>query len=1419
MKSLKNILLIVLTITISNSLLAYKWIGPVSQSNDDMPQTRATGNCEAPRNRTDLNVNMVRARINTGGDMWWDLQSKPLYEVPKGSGCHALFAGSIWVGGKDANNQLKFAGQRFRASGTDFWTGPLIKTGTERGNVSMEVCREYDRHFAINKNMVAKFREWYRCSHNPDCEPDPSYSIPDTILNWPGNGPAGGYDNVLAPYYDYNGDGRYNAEDGDFPYYEFPLDGITDDKDCIRPRNRVSKLYGDYTLWWVYNDRGNIHTETKGAAIGMEFRSQAFAFATNDELNTMTFYNYNITNRSTYTLFQTYFGVWTDADLGNPNDDYIGCDIDRGLGYLYNSTNNDESTGGHIGYGILPPAIGIDFFEGPYQDKAGIDKPSAWDTIDGRRVLNCAKLPGDTTDIGLYNGNINGLNFGDKEIDNERWGMRRFIYFNNNVGNSATYDPETAIQYYGYLTGKWLDGTRIFFGGTGHNSSNTTNVEADFVFPGTSDKCNWGTKGNDLGRWDELADLNGNPNPAGDRRFVQSAGPFTLEPGAVNDITLGAVWARAGSGNNLSSVEAMKKADDKAQILFETCFRPLDGPDAPNLTYIETDQKIIFQISNESEFNNYLESYIEKDNSIIKETFGELSSEVDEFYRFQGYQVFQLVDQSASISDRYDLSKARLAYQCDIRDDVTNIINYTWNDELQSNVASLEVEASNSGIAHTFVADKDLFNDGKNLINNREYYFTVIAYGYNDSPLYNQTNPDAINFQKTPYLAGRQNIKNYTVVPRKNFYNEEKILNSEYGSSVDITMYEGYGNANQIIDLTDETIDSIMIGSPWHKHYARKYKAGAGPIAVNIINPLNVTEDTFYVKFISPKINDYGYLGLPAGTVGRRQYSINTYDPITYIIYNTKGDTIKNVVTIDSIDSEIRTKNSQNIKYLNNNEILFNKWGFSITIDFDQFSLFGELRDTEGGSLANYVNNGLLSHSTIFEDSLKQWLYFIPNLPELNFNWVRYGNQYSSDTSLYKNNSMTYSIGNTNYFMDPKSSFANINVLGGYWAPFSLTTAVKAGIFDEELVRPSNRKDNRVIYEPYSASPLSSVDIVFTADTSKWSKSTVIEMSSDVSVSEGGQSKFNLRKKPSVDKLGNPLNDGTEAYGWFPGYAIDVRTGERLNIVFGENSSYKRDNGNDLIWNPSDRLFLGSKLFLGGQHVIYVLKTLYDESLAFHNAIAAANTTTKLETTFNDNIMWCAIPLLNSNYLLSVIKDSTEYKNPMKFIKSDLKIKLRVATPYQKGIGNKAIQDNELVQNNNLPFFSFSTSKIAAKPITSQNIIDNLPFVNIVPNPYYAYSTFEKGQLDTYVRITNLPARCDIKIYNSNGNLITSFSKANNMSYWQWNLQNSYNVPISSGMYLIHIRAYGSNDDKNAIVGEKILKFFAAMRPVDLNNF
>lgn len=85
---------------------------------------------------------------------------------------------------------------------------------------------------------------------------------------------------------------------------------------------------------------------------GLEIRGQAFAFSTTNEINNMTFYRYQIINRSSTSLNETYFGAWVDPDLGNYVDDYVGCDVTRGFGYCYNGDADDD---GALGYGPILP--------------------------------------------------------------------------------------------------------------------------------------------------------------------------------------------------------------------------------------------------------------------------------------------------------------------------------------------------------------------------------------------------------------------------------------------------------------------------------------------------------------------------------------------------------------------------------------------------------------------------------------------------------------------------------------------------------------------------------------------------------------------------------------------------------------------------------------------------------------------------------------------------------------------------------------------------------------------------------------------------------------------------------------------------------------------------------------------------------
>ncbi|MBO6516493.1 MAG: hypothetical protein JJ975_08065, partial [Bacteroidia bacterium] len=491
--------------------------------------------CEPASAQADLDINNVRTRILNGGDMWWDL-SNARYEIPKLQDLNAvrknsLFAGAIWIGGED-EGVLKLAAMTYRQGGSDFWPGPLDKV---TGTTGSERCEAYDEIYKVSREDIEKHREAW--------EDGTLASLSEGIKNWPGNGRGGNEPDLLAPFFDEDSNGIYEPFNGDYPVLQTECRGTVVARDKNTPSDQPDQM-----LWFVYNDRGNIHSETQGQAQGLELQTTAFAYATNDEINNMTFYTTRIINRGS-NLSNTYFGQWVDPDLGNYSDDYVGCDVGLSLGFCYNGDDNDE---GILGYGLNPPSIGVDFFEGPKKDTVGAD--------------------GQDTLIEL--------------------GMSKFVYYDNDFTNFG--NPQTPIHYYNYLRGLWKNGDCLTRDeANGRTGSNCT----DYIFPGTTDPENERD-------WTEATATN---TPA-DRRFLQTSGPFTLKQGAVNKITVGVVWAKASSGGATGSLDLLKASSRKAQELFDNCFDILDGPDAPPTEVRELSNELVFMFNDTRRIEAYEES-------------------------------------------------------------------------------------------------------------------------------------------------------------------------------------------------------------------------------------------------------------------------------------------------------------------------------------------------------------------------------------------------------------------------------------------------------------------------------------------------------------------------------------------------------------------------------------------------------------------------------------------------------------------------------------------------------------------------------------------------------------------------------------------------------------------------------------------
>ena len=1374
--------------------------------------------CEPSKSRADLDINNVRCPIWINGDMWWDLLGTALYEIPVGSGKHSLFAGAIWFGGKDGAGNLKVAAQTYRQSGSDFWPGPIDTTST---SISSAECLKYDKHYKITFAEVKNFHQEYQVKGNS------SYPVPDIIKNWPTTGdPAYHEGHFLAPFFDRTGDGIYDYNDGDYPKYN--IDGTLDPCD-------KGLLLGDQTIWWVFNDVGNIHGETGSLLpVGVEIHAQAFGFNTNDEINNMTFYRYKIINWSSSILNETYFGSWVDPDLGNYLDDYVGCDVLRGLGYCYNGDADDD---GALGYGLNPPAVGMDFFEGPLAD--------LHDGIDNNR-----------------NGVI--------DEPGEQIIMSKFVYYNNDA--QVRGNPSNALQYYNYLDGKWKDNSPLVYGGNGYQTAGAP--LCNFMFPGDSDPLHIGTNGIDPGfNWSEnLPCLTCAPNQPSDRRFLQSAGKFTLLPGAVNYITTGVVWARTSSGGPNASVKLLKAADDKAQNLFESCFKILDGPDAPELKLRELDKEVIISLGNPSGSNNENELYREKNSNI--------PINPNAFFVFEGYKVYQAKDPSVSINDLHNADKARLIKQgqSDIQNGLSQIVNKYLDGDLNAYVPIEEVVGADKGLKHSFRVTTDLFATGDpGLINHKTYYFIAVAYGYDSvADVLDPLQPPAPGLYGQPYIQSRKNadgsaVSIYTAIPHISDPEAQGLsLSSSFGDGPEITRITGIGDGyirgseRPTLDLKQDQVDNIIFNqsNPTNRILNPTYQRGRGPVNVRIYDPMKVPPaefelwlddtitkgsftGTIHTYIVISSNNDTTLVG--SDTIFNVTGQVGVLRPGLIITCNYKGfsklvkivqilgtgpyniimsskvnPTVESIVNREFVDhyypSQFSAGGNWILKNLTTGQIdtsaktiefpndqLFPDYGFYISLN--QVKSPGEYRS--GG-------NGAIEGTLAFEKPNNNWLTFIKDIDNFPpFNWIHAG----SETTDYADGEGS---------LDGSQFYEKI--VNGTWAPFILVNRNSTGV---DYIAPAPFLGGGQQPQDFdSLMYLGSVDVVFTPDKSKWSRCVVFELGNIAAENEGGQGKNLIRKHPSMNIDGS-YSSTDSGYSYFPGYAINIETGERLNIAFGEDSHLTHDNGNDMKWNPTSSVFGDSlKLIVGGKHYIYVFGhkipetpnnsqdtsyygPTYDSCHFIYRKLwglpALLNTSQSRNRTKNawKDCMWVSCPILTNGQTL---------------LSNEARVRLRVSKPYRfydTGVQNSV--------NNSFPFYRFGTTELAPKLFQPEVAKNALSLINVVPNPYYAYSNYENNQLDNRIKIVNLPPKCVISIYTTSGTLIRQikrdagggvgynnsagavYPEVNLESSVDWDLKNSAGVPIASGIYLIHVTVDG--------IGERTIKWFGVIRPIDLDTF
>ncbi len=1340
MRSITTILALVLGLWMF-STSAYGYYNPKLKPSS--PADNASLNfregCTTAKNQIDQDVNNVRARLTTGGDVWWD-RNDGKYVVPKPEPgqkeVSAIFAGAVWLGGFDPGGNLKVACQAYGNNGnsSDFWPGPIHP---DLGTTSKEVCDKWDRFFVVTGKEIDEHLRMYNRAKEGLGEYTEDM-IPPGVKGWPAKQTGVTYffdvnnfdlpntTQGLAGFWDEDGDGYYDPLQGDYPIIE--IRGCTPD---IRPG--YVPQYPDQMIFWIYNDEGGgtPHKESSGStAIRMEVQVQAFAYETNDQINDMTFQRYKLINRAKEDIDSTFFAMWADPDLGCYIDDYIGCDTSRSLAYTYNADAEDGSTGiicdnGTPTYGTEIPAVGTDYFRGPLNEKL-------------------EELP-----------------------------MTSFTYYHNGGYGTppplaGTTDPSIDVHFYNYLSGRWKDGTPFTYGGNAYNPGSTDNIKYAFVDDPNKLAPAWSMCTENL--------------PDYDRRTIQASGPFILQPGAVNELIIGVVWV-PNLDYPCPDITKLKIADDIAQDLFDNCFDLVDGPDAPDVDWIELDQEIIAVLSNSTSSNNYLENYSEVGIGFPKEA-------QDTTYKFEGYMLYQLAGPNVGNAEFDDPTKSRLIYWCDVKNGISTL--YNWEPipnpahEVDPNAfvflfnPEIKIQGPDQGIRHTFRITEDQFASGdRRLINHRKYYFAAVSYATNN---YQEFDPITQIGQKITFLVGRKNILTHTVIPRPIV---DRKLNASYGDGPAITRIDGVGVGRNFVDITDETREEIMgasnSGQPFSGIVA--YKEGRGPIDINIFNPLEVKDGEFEITFTDENMA------------------------------NSKLDKQVNWQLKDVISGEV-TLSDKTIESLN--EQIFAQYGFTVSIG--QTEDVGTWPDETDGAIGYELQYGdplgARWFSAIF-DGFTTGSGALQGATGRVFDFVRYVESWGAARH---------------------EVLANIG--SGHFLPFQVCDYEPRIGTEAFYLTPAWKAQGKLVRDVKLLKDLNNIDIVFTPDKNLWSRCVVVEtMLPDYNsvlneagipiTADGGHKQFDLRAGASLGKDGKPDGDGF-GMSWFPGYAIDVETGKRLNIFFGENSAYseatgyldlydnRQPNGADMIFNPTSQILMPEAGFnnpftyyAGGQHYIFVTTEDYDDPVVGQckyqrERLDPAQTQLRKVNALK-RITWTSLPILQTGQKLLSMEEG--------LIPNEAIAKIRVANPYEVQVGSG--------QFNGYPTYRFKIEAKQADELDAAGIENALDKINVVPNPYYAFSDYEDARLSNIVKITNLPAQCVITIYSLDGKFIRRYNRnelprapngssvpnAQIIPDLEWDLKNSKGIPVSAGVYLIHVKAPG--------LGERTLKWFGVTRQFD----
>ncbi|MCL4549118.1 MAG: T9SS type A sorting domain-containing protein [Bacteroidetes bacterium] len=486
-----------------------------------------------------FNINQISTFLYNDGSADVNNYGNSGFVYPKGSMRWAVYESGFLWGGK-VNGQIRTGGSSYR---TGLKPGKILDNGTAEDPNSPDV-----RVFRVRRDYANADLSMETADEGKS--PQEIYDQYKKDWNeWPVS--------KGAPFEDVDGDGKYD------PTVDHP--GVPG---------------ADQTLWFVANDLDSNQTKYLYGALpfGIEMQTTIWGYAGSAPIGNIIFKRYLLINKSKNDFKEMYIGIWSDPDLGDAGDDYVGCDTTLDLGYVYNARSKDA-----VYNPLNPPSVGFCLLEGPIIEGNSNDVAQFMNRgIKGKRNLPM------TAFCNIYK---SGPGVWHEPFQGDYQGGTIFLY-NLLQGLLGDGTPHPVPKDLGGGTTKFpYSGDPVK--GTGFLGSSVAFPEAPY----------WSLPS--------------------DKKLMVCSGPFNMAPGDTQEIIFAQVAGGAVDGiDYLSAIMYMKTYAAFVRTIFNDDGKPFICYAVPNVSATALDNQIVLNWGKDTNRTKQIENG-------------------NYFYGFQGYNVYQ----------------------------------------------------------------------------------------------------------------------------------------------------------------------------------------------------------------------------------------------------------------------------------------------------------------------------------------------------------------------------------------------------------------------------------------------------------------------------------------------------------------------------------------------------------------------------------------------------------------------------------------------------------------------------------------------------------------------------------------------------------------------------------------------------------